>query len=73
MMSDTERLFISMISSSKRPAYPLLIPLTLSPFEIPVRTTALIAAFIPGASPPLVSTPIVLTALLIMSSLSIVK
>jgi hypothetical protein len=30
---------------------------------MPVRTTALIAAFIPGASPPDVSTPIFVTLL----------
>ena len=32
---------------------------TLNPFDNAVRTTARIAAFIPGASPPLVRTPIV--------------
>ena len=68
IISDTVRLFISKISSSKSPAKPRRIPFTFNPFEIPVRTTARIAAFIPGASPPLVKTPIVFTALLILSS-----
>ena len=34
-------------------------PFTLTPLQIAFRTTARIAAFIPGASPPLVRTPIV--------------
>jgi hypothetical protein len=34
-------------------------PITLALFAIAVRTTARMAAFIPGASPPDVSTPIV--------------
>ena len=33
-------------------------PLTLTPLAIALRTTARIAAFMPGASPPLVRTPI---------------
>src|SRR5581483_4912822 len=33
-------------------------PRTSAPASIPARTTARIAAFIPGASPPLVRTPI---------------
>src|SRR5699024_4126954 len=53
---------ISTISSSSRPAYPLIIPLTFSPLLMATRTTARIAAFMPGASPPLVSTPMVLIA-----------
>ena len=36
--------------------YPLLIPTTSMPLYIAVLTTLLIAAFIPGASPPLVKT-----------------
>ena len=39
-------------------SYPLLIPTTSMPLYIAVLTTLLIAAFIPGASPPLVKTPI---------------
>ena len=54
----------STISSSRSPAYPFWIPFTRQPSVTAVRTTALTAAFIPGASPPLVSTPIVLIFLL---------
>jgi hypothetical protein len=36
--------------------YPCITPQVCTPRECPVRTTARIAAFIPGASPPLVST-----------------
>ena len=52
---------MSIISSSKSPAYPRRTPFTFRPLEIPALTTARIAAFIPGASPPLVNTPIVVT------------
>jgi len=34
-------------------------PFTFTPLQIALRTTARIAAFIPGASPPLVRIPIV--------------
>src|SRR6185312_12172016 len=37
---------------------PLRTPKTSQPFAIPVRTTARMAAFMPGASPPLVRTAI---------------
>ena len=45
--------------------YPLRIPFTFSPLESPLRTTARTTAFIPGESPPLVRTPIVLILSLI--------
>ena len=61
-ISDTLIVSISTISSSNKPAYPRRIPFTFSPLDNPARTTARIAAFIPGASPPLVNTPIVFTA-----------
>ena len=41
-------------------------PLTFTPFVKAFLTTARIAAFIPGASPPLVNIPIVLISLDIM-------
>ena len=53
---------MSTISSWRRPAYPRMIPFTFKPLWIADLTTARIAAFIPGASPPLVNTPIVLTS-----------
>jgi hypothetical protein len=43
------------------PCQPLRIPTHSIPHEIALRTTARTAAFIPGASPPLVSTPILFT------------
>ena len=68
MISDTLCASISMISSCKSPAYPRLIPLTFLPLAIACRTTARMAAFIPGASPPLVKTPIVCTSFAIVTS-----
>ena len=45
-------------------------PYTSYPLEIPVRTTARIAAFIPGASPPLVNTAIFpFVSLILLSSI----
>ncbi len=41
-----------------RPSYPPRTPYTSHPNDRPVRVTARIAAFIPGASPPLVRTAI---------------
>ena len=66
MISDTLFESISTMSSSISPAYPLLIPLTCLPAARAARTTALMQAFIPGASPPLVSTPIVFTSFAIL-------
>ena len=66
IISDTSFASISTISSWRSPAYPLLIPFTFNPFTIASLTTARIAAFIPGASPPLVSTPIVLISFAIL-------
>src|SRR5215207_3732679 len=43
---------------SRSPLYPAHIPMTSQPLKKAVRATALTAAFIPGASPPLVNTPI---------------
>ena len=54
---ETERMFISDISPLINPLYPLRIPMTCIFFLIAVLTTARTAAFIPGASPPLVKTP----------------
>src|SRR5439155_1702669 len=45
-------------SPASRPAYPRRMPITSSFRPRAWRTTARIAAFIPGASPPLVRTPI---------------
>ncbi len=59
IISATEERFISNISPLIKPLYPCLIPITLKLLYIPVLTTALMAAFIPGASPPLVNTPMV--------------
>ena len=53
-MSDTEDLVIGVISPSNNPLYPLWTPITSIPLLKAVLTTALTAAFIPGASPPLV-------------------
>ena len=66
IISDTLLLFISTISSARSPAYPLFIPLTATPLQIAVLTTPLMAAFIPGASPPLVRTPIVLISAILI-------
>ena len=43
-----------------RPCQPLRMPMHSMPLAIAVRTTARTAAFMPGASPPLVRTPILL-------------
>ena len=66
MISDTSFAVISMISSFSNPSYPFRIPFIFSPLLSPRRTTARIAAFIPGASPPLVNTPMVLSSFAIM-------
>jgi hypothetical protein len=42
--------------------------MTSQPRKKAVRATALTAAFIPGASPPLVKTPILITSLLSLAS-----
>ena len=42
------------------PSHPRSNPITCIPFECAMRVAALIAAFIPGASPPVVTTPMVL-------------
>jgi len=51
------------ISPSIRPNHPFLIPYTSYPYLRAFLTIALIAAFKPGASPPPVSTPILLIAI----------
>ena len=56
MMSDTLRRSISTRSPLIRPLYPRYTPYTCTPLLKAVRTTARTAAFMPGASPPLVST-----------------
>src|SRR5699024_11653066 len=63
IVSETSTAVISIISSLSRPEYPFKIPFILIPRLKPLLTTARIAAFIPGASPPLVKTPIVLISL----------
>ena len=45
-----------------------MIPFTFIPLLMAVRTTARMAAFMPGASPPLVRTPIVFTCFAIVVS-----
>ena len=59
IVSDTSFALMSIISSFNRPLYPFRIPFTFNPLLKPLLTTARIAAFIPGASPPLVRTPMV--------------
>ena len=49
----------SFISLLIRPSYPLYMPLTFHPLKMAALVTALMAAFIPGASPPDVRIPIV--------------
>src|SRR5512143_3015057 len=51
-----------------RPAKPRRMPTTSQPLSIPVRTTARMAPFIPGASPPLVRTAIRFMVLRLVSS-----
>ena len=68
MISLTLRSFISSISPLSRPSYPLRMPIILWPLMIPARITARTAAFIPGASPPLVRTPMVLHSVILSSS-----
>jgi hypothetical protein len=54
----TERGLSSLKVFVNNPSQPLSKPKTLKPFEYAKRTMARMAAFIPGASPPLVTTPI---------------
>ena len=46
------------MSRSKRPAHPRLMPIVSKPNSSALDTTALIAAFRPGASPPPTRMPI---------------
>src|SRR5690554_4771146 len=57
-MFETDRPSISTKSASIIPAYPRRIPTTSRSWAMAVRTIARTQAFIPGASPPLVKTPI---------------
>jgi hypothetical protein len=57
-MFATEDAFNSVKSPSINPSYPLYIPTTSMWLYAAVLTTALIAAFMPGESPPDVNTPI---------------
>ncbi len=64
IVSDTLTASISTISSFKSPLIPFFNPLYFNAVAlIAFRTTARIAAFMPGASPPLVNTPMVLISL----------
>ena len=54
----TARLPSGMKAPFNRPLKPPLTPKTSSPLSRPARTTVRMAAFIPGASPPLVNTAI---------------
>ena len=56
------------VSQSISPSYPLKIPTTSIPKRTALNTTALIAEFIPGASPPLVKTAIFLISLILFFS-----
>ena len=58
MIFETECDCIGTKSPSISPEYPLFTPTTSFLLKIAALTTALIAAFIPGASPPEVNTPI---------------
>src|SRR5450631_3062248 len=58
MMPPTSRAPKRYKSPEIKPAYPCRTPKTSQPLASPVRTTARMAAFMPGASPPLVSTAI---------------
>ena len=60
IMSETLLKFIQIMSEVNNPLKPRRTPKISKPLSTPTRTTALIAAFIPGASPPLVKTPIFL-------------
>src|ERR1039458_3654350 len=60
MMPPTSRGPSGESSPPRSPAKPCRTPQTLHPSAIPARTTARIAAFMPGASPPLVRTAMLL-------------
>src|SRR5664280_280596 len=60
MMPPTSRGPSGESSPPRSPAKPWRTPKTLQPCAIPARTTARIAAFMPGASPPLVRTAMLL-------------
>ena len=65
IIPETERWSSNFISSLINPQYPRDTPITSNLLFIAQRTTALIAAFIPGASPPVVKTAIRLIMCLI--------
>ena len=62
MMRLTLELSMGMMSPLMRPFQPLRMPTHSIPRPTAERTTARMQAFMPGASPPLVSTPILFTA-----------
>jgi hypothetical protein len=59
----TERGVNSMKVFVISPSQPRLKPKTLMPLKAAILVTARMAAFIPGASPPVVTTPILLNSL----------
>src|SRR5262245_8735690 len=60
MIPPTSRAVRCAISPATSPSKPIWTPYISQPWNMPVRTIARTAAFIPGASPPLVNTAIFL-------------